>query len=56
MVGDYNGDRKADIVGRVSQTGQWWVGLSTGSQFMTSLWTTWLTATTWSSVKTGTFS
>src|SRR6266851_9883875 len=47
-VGDFNGDRKADIVGRVLQSGQWWVGISNGSTaFATNLWTAWNTNVTW---------
>jgi hypothetical protein len=36
-VGDFNGDGMTDIVGRVAQTGQWWVAQSTGSSFGNSL-------------------
>ena len=31
LTGDVNGDGKADLVGYCVPTGQWWVGLSTGS-------------------------
>jgi hypothetical protein len=55
MVGDFNGNGKDDIAGRILQNGQWWVGMSTGSQFSNSLWTTWSTATGWTGVNTGNF-
>ena len=55
-VGDFNGDGKADIVGRALQTGQWWVGLSNGSTaFNTTLWATWSTGVTWVDVQIGDF-
>src|SRR5205085_455832 len=37
-LGDFNGDGKRDLVGRVREYGQWWVGLSTGTAFTTSAW------------------
>jgi len=37
------------------QTGQWWVGLSNGSAFTTSLWTTWSTNVTWVDVQVDDF-
>jgi hypothetical protein len=55
-VGDFNGDSKMDIVGRVLETGQWWVAQSTGSSFTNSLWATWSTAATWVDVQVGDFS
>jgi hypothetical protein len=54
-VGDFNGDGKDDIVGRVLQTGQWWVGISDGSHFTTTLWATWSPAVTWIDVRVGDF-
>ena len=36
QVGDFNGDGKADIVGRADELGTWWVGQSTGSNFNSS--------------------
>jgi hypothetical protein len=54
-VGDFNGDGKMDITGRVLQSGEWWVGLSTGSSFTTSKWAAWSTAVTWADVQVGDF-
>jgi hypothetical protein len=54
-LADFNGDGKADIVGRALQTGQWWVGLSNGSGFATTLWSTWSTGVTWVDVQVGDF-
>ena len=55
QVGDFNGDGKADIVGRLLQTGQWWVAESTDSGFTNSLWATWNPMATWVDVKVGDF-
>jgi hypothetical protein len=44
-----------DIVGRVNETGQWWLGLSNASSFSNNLATTWSTAVTWVDVQTGDF-
>jgi hypothetical protein len=45
-----------DIVGRVSSTGQWFVGLSNGSSgFTNSLFATWNPAVQWTDVRTGDF-
>jgi hypothetical protein len=55
-VGDFNGDGKADIIGRALENGQWYVGLSNGSNsFNTSLWDTWSTGATWVDVQVGDF-
>jgi hypothetical protein len=54
-VGDFNHDGKADIIGRVLETGQWWVALSNGSGFTNSLWATWSPAVTWVNVQVGDF-
>jgi hypothetical protein len=43
------------VTGRVSVNGQWWTGISTGSSFSTSLWTTWSPAVTWVDLLTGDF-
>jgi autotransporter-associated beta strand protein len=54
-VGDFNGDGKMDIAGRVLQTGEWWVGLSTGSSFTTTRWAIWNPNVTWVDVNVGDF-
>jgi autotransporter-associated beta strand protein len=54
-VGDFNGDGKADIVGRYLQGGQWYVGISNGTGFTTTLWATWNPAVTWVDVNVGDF-
>src|SRR5262249_44147809 len=55
QVGDYNGDGKADIAGRILENGQWRVSLSTGSAFNPSLWDPWSPAITWVDVRTGVY-
>ena len=32
-LGDFNGDGRTDVMGRTSVAGQWWVGLSSGTDF-----------------------
>jgi hypothetical protein len=54
-VGDFNGDGRDDIAGRLLQTGQWYVAQSTGSSFTNSLWTTWNPNVTWVDVNVGNF-
>src|SRR5439155_1109890 len=54
-VGDFNGDGRKDITGRVLQTGRWWTGLSTGSSFNFTPWDQWSTAVTWVDVNVGDF-
>jgi hypothetical protein len=54
-VGDFNGDGKADIVGRWLQAGQWWAAISTGSSFNNSAWATWSTGVSWVDVQVGDF-
>jgi hypothetical protein len=49
------GTAGADIVGRVSETGQWWMAQSTGSSFANRLWTTWNPSVIWDDVVTGDF-
>jgi hypothetical protein len=44
-----------DIVGRVTSTGEWWVGQSNGSAFSNSFATSWSPAVTWVDVHTGDF-
>jgi hypothetical protein len=42
QLGDLNADGKADLVGRVKQSGQWWANLSNGaSAALATLWATW---------------
>lgn len=55
QVGDFNGDGKDDIAGRVSQNGQWWLGISNGSSFANALWGGWSPAVTWVDVQVGDF-
>jgi hypothetical protein len=52
-VGDFNGDGKADIVGRVLQTGYWYVATSTGGAFQTTAWDAWTPQITWLDVQVG---
>jgi hypothetical protein len=54
-LADFNGDGRSDIAGRDLNTGQWFVGVSTGSTFTTSLWATWSPAVTWVDVRVGDF-
>src|SRR5207237_26995 len=54
-VGDFNGDGKADVISRAVQNGQWYVALSNGSGFTTSLWAVWSTAVAWVDVHVGDF-
>lgn len=54
-IGDFNGDGRADIVGR-SSIGQWWVNRSTGSSFSAALhYGNWSTGTTWADVRVADF-
>ncbi len=57
-VGDFTGNGMMDLVGRYSQTGQWWVALSTGSSFShgSQPWATWNPNVTWADVQVGDFS
>jgi uncharacterized delta-60 repeat protein len=55
QVGDFNGDGKADILGRFQQAGQWWASISTGTGFNTHLWTTWSSGVTWVDIHDGDF-
>jgi hypothetical protein len=54
-VADINGDGKADLIGRVLQSGQWWLAESTGLSFSNSLWDTWSTTVNWVDVNVGDF-
>jgi parallel beta-helix repeat protein len=54
--GDFNGDGRADLAGWDSQTGVWWVSISTGTNFATAaLWTTWQAGATFLDVRVGDF-
>ena len=57
QVGDFNGDGRADLVGRVSTTGDWWVALANGNGSGTTnqLWTNWATTTTYTDIRVGDF-
>jgi hypothetical protein len=55
VTGDFNGDGMTDIAGRDPASGNWFVGVSTGSSFTTSLWATWSTAFTWVDIRVGDF-
>jgi hypothetical protein len=52
-VGDLTGNGLDDLVGRVRESGEWWVGLSTGSSFRNVKWTTWNPTVTWVDVHLG---
>jgi len=52
---DFNGDGKTDIVARAEQTGQWFVGLSTGTSFAAQMWDAWSPSVTWVNVNVGDF-
>jgi subtilisin-like proprotein convertase family protein len=55
-VGDFNGDGKADIVGRWLEAGVWFAGISTGTSFASpAVWAQWSTAVTWQNVVVGDF-
>jgi autotransporter-associated beta strand protein len=54
-VGDFNGDKKADLTARWSQGGSWWTSISTGSSFTTNLWASWNPAARWVDVNVGDF-
>jgi uncharacterized protein (TIGR03118 family) len=51
QVGDFTGDGKDDITGRVLQSGDWWTGVSTGSSFTIGKWASWSAAVTWVDVQ-----
>jgi hypothetical protein len=55
VTGDFTGDGRTDIAGRVLQSGEWWVAVSNGSSFTTTRWTTWNPNVTWADVKVGDF-
>jgi hypothetical protein len=51
QTADFNGDGKADIIGRDPRTGTWWVGISNGSSFTTTSWGGWSTKVTWADIQ-----
>jgi len=55
LIGDFNGDGKADILARYAQGGSWWAAISTGSAFNTRVWAVWSTGVTWADVRSGQF-
>jgi hypothetical protein len=50
---DVNADGLMDLLGRDGSS--WYVGRSTGSRFVTSLWGNWPTAQGWTNVQAGNF-
>lgn len=55
LVGDFNGDGRADFTGRDKGTGNWWTAQSTGSGFATSYWATWTASIDWADIRTADF-
>src|SRR5439155_21308299 len=54
-VADFSGDGRADVAGRNLTTGEWWVGVSTGTAFTFSVWMVWDPSITWSTVTVADF-
>jgi hypothetical protein len=52
-VGDFNGDGKADLVGRQDETGDLYVSTSGGDHFTQTLWGNWPPMVTWVDVFAG---
>jgi hypothetical protein len=55
IVGDFNHDGKADIANYSAGTGRWWVSISNGSSFTTTMWAQFATFTGWTSQIVGDF-
>ncbi|HEV8119422.1 MAG TPA: VCBS repeat-containing protein, partial [Candidatus Polarisedimenticolia bacterium] len=55
VAGDFTGDGRSDIAQFDSSTGQWWVRVSAGSSFTSSVWATWNNGVTWGPVLAGDF-
>jgi uncharacterized delta-60 repeat protein len=53
-VGDFNGDGRADVLGRTAG-GEWWVGTSNGTTFASSLFAGWNEAANWKDVRVADF-
>jgi hypothetical protein len=54
-LGDFTGDGKEDIVGRIASSAQWWVAVSTGIKFNNFLWAQWSNTAIWTNVVIGDF-
>lgn len=56
-VGDFNGDGRADLAGRVAASGEWWVSLSGvgNAQAVNRFWTRWSPTAQWVDVRVGDF-
>jgi hypothetical protein len=55
LVGDFDGDGKADLVARARENGAVFVSNSSGSAFNQSFWEFWSAAVDWSDVRVGRF-
>jgi uncharacterized protein YkwD len=55
ITGDFTGNGKTDIGAQDAQTGAWFVGVSTGSAFVTQMWDAWSPSFTWVNVNVGDF-
>jgi hypothetical protein len=55
--GDFIGNGRADLVGRVKESGDWWVAISDGASFSNAPWGHWANGpgVTWVDVKVGDF-
>lgn len=54
-VGDFDGDGRSDLAGRVATSGDWWVARSHGDSFTNERWGNWSTAVEWEDVHVGRF-
>src|SRR5437763_987379 len=50
-VGDVNADGKADILGRVQSSGEWWVAVNTGTGYVNEKWGAWSPQAAWVDVQ-----
>jgi hypothetical protein len=55
QVGDFDGDGRSDLAGRVASSGDWWVAKSNGDSFTNEKWGRWSTAVGWADVHAGNF-